>query len=195
MQKARLRHAYRLITQERRDEARRFLETLNDPTAPIWLAKLDRGEPFPAVTEYLIGTDADDVFLDRWVHAERWIGVISGLAVIGLGVIVLLTPNVLNLKPEQLQSEASRLIMQLCPLWIAGVGLFLLWRAARPEAIRRQLLATIPLLEWIQLIGFAVVGGLLLTLSDDLATYTLSAIFVLRAVYHGWRLWQFKRFG
>lgn len=195
MQKARLRYAYRLIREDRLEDARRLLETLNDPTAPIWLAKLERGGAFPVVTDYLIGTDADDAFLDRWVRAERWIGVLSGLAVIGLGVVVLLTPNILKLHPEQLQSEASRVIMQLCPLWIAGVGLFLLWQAARPEAIRHGLLTAIPLLEGLQLVGFAVVGGLLLTLSADSATYTLSAIFLLRAVYHGWRLWQFRRYG
>ncbi len=140
------------------------------------------------------GTNDDEAFLDNWVRAERWIAALSGLAVIGLGVIVLSDSGILGLKEEQIKSQASQLIMQLCPWWIALVGLFLLSQAMRPDTIRRGLLTINPLLEGIGMIAYLVVGGILLSESDNLITYTLSAIFLLRGLYHGWRLWQIKRF-
>jgi hypothetical protein len=194
MQKARLRHAYRLIRENRVDDARQFLKAMDNPTATAWLARLDQNRPFPAPAEHLIGTDDDDAFLDAWAHAERWIAALSGLVVISLGLIVLGNPGVLNIQDEQLESDASRLIIQLCPLWIAGIGLFLLWQATRPDDIRHGLLTLASPLEWLQLAGYAMLGGLLLTMSHSPSGYVLSAVIMMRGLYHGWRLWQIKRF-
>ncbi len=128
-----------LIEQERYDEARMLLKTIDHPLREKWLIRLEEANPLaltPLDREMQLEHQRERLIQD-WVRREKQIGVLTGGALVLFAVYLRLVENVFWLfSPD--------LVVNLLPPLVLAAGLYVVWLTRKEARLRQHILKMNP---------------------------------------------------
>ncbi len=193
MSKQKMLAARELIQEKRYAEARALLKTVDNPTASVWLKKLDEVEP-PIVISATPTRDrlVYETFLKQWAEVEKTILLVGAFGlVLFAGYLAVADPfrNSLTFllfdKPEIRDA-----VITSFPLLSIALAMVAIWRSTQNRRIQQTLLKMNPgqlraIAVKSMLLTFVWVG--LGVMKSDQPRLPLGICWALIAIFHFWR--------
>jgi hypothetical protein len=123
-----------LIDQQRYDEARALLQTIDHPLSQKWLDRLDEADPaaLSPSERQLQRQQEREAHIRQWMEQERRIARSTALALFVFAVYLWQFETVFwSLSPD--------LVVRLLPALVFGAGVYLIWNVRDDKRLRGQI--------------------------------------------------------
>lgn len=180
-----------LIDQQRYDEARALLATIDHPLTEKWLDRIDESDP-TALTpsqRQIERQQARESHLRQWMKQERRIARWTGMALFAFAFYLWQFETVFWV-------FSPGLIVQLMPLLVFVAGAYLIWNVHDPKRLKGQILRMHPdelrKVSWV-LMPSAGLLTLLTIVMGNRAQFVVAAFLVVIGGLNLWRAAQAER--
>ncbi|HEX2620586.1 MAG TPA: hypothetical protein VHL11_10570 [Phototrophicaceae bacterium] len=124
-----------LIDQQRYEEARTLLKTIDHPLTQKWQERIDEADPnaLSPSEQQERRVLARDVYLKEWMRQERSIARWSGFALFAFAIYLWQFETVF-------WAFSPGFLVQLTPLLVIGGGAYIIWMVQDRDRLRRHIL-------------------------------------------------------
>jgi hypothetical protein len=177
-----------LIDQQRYDEARALLVTIDHPLTEKWLNRIDEADPtaLTPTQRQVERQAARETHLQLWMKQERRIARWTGMALFAFAFYLWQFETVLWV-------FSPGLFVQMMPLLVAAAGAYLMWNVHDSKRLRRQILrmqsGELRKVSWV-LIPSAGLLTLLTMVMGNRAQFAVAAFLVVIGGLNLWRAAQ-----